>query len=123
MARNILKEREGECLMVHATIARYGRNSSTYLLADIRDAHTGNLITDHLWIEIGVWASGFREGDRIRFRAEVSPYVKGFAGDPSHARGDNIGETIDWTLNSPRDAEIVEFGPVTRMMPDGSIRP
>lgn len=123
MARSLLQAKEGSQIRVWATIDRYGRNSSTYLLTDLRDADdVGRTLTDHLWIPIGKWASGFRAGDEIEITGTVEPYVKGWLGDPLRAPLYSNAPTLDWTLGQIRDAKVTKFGPVIRMMDDGSIQ-
>lgn len=117
MSRSLLKVREGSQVRVRALIERYGRRTSTYLLADVRDAHDGRILTDHLWIEIGRWASGFRLGDQIEFAAVVRPYVKGRLGELRWGMGE-----LDWGLSDVSDAKVTRFGPIARMMDDGTIQ-
>lgn len=123
--RQLLKARVGQTVRVTAYIERYGSApyGSAYLLKEVRDAATSTMLTDHVWVPVDEWANGFRVGDSITFTADVRQYVKGYLGDLSRFESPDLPfPQVDWTLFDIRDAEIVEFGPVTRMMPDGSIR-
>lgn len=123
MTRSILRSKEGQTVRVCARIERYGRNSSTYLLTDIENAADKSPLTDHVWVNIGKWADGFRQGDRIEFTADIEPYLKGYLGDPLRAPIYAPSPEIDWTFSNIRAASVSEFGPVTRMMPDGTVKP
>ena len=124
-SRKQLGALDGQRIAVTAIIDRYGQGptSSQYLLLEVRDAATGSLLTDHLWMDVGRWADGFRPKDQIQFTACVAPYVKGWMGDSSRRPEFAPPPSIDWTLTDVSDAQIVAFGPQQRMMPDGSIRP
>jgi len=123
--RKPLKARAGQSIRVTALIERYGGSAhgSTYLLQEVRDAATGEMLTDHLWVPVEKWAQGFRPGDLIEFTADVSQYLKGWLGNlEKHGSADLPFPENDWTLSEIRHAEVVEFGPVKRLMPDGLIR-
>ena len=100
-----LKLRHGERIRVKARVERFehkrarrGRDVLTLLLADLRDAVTGEALTDHLWLPHGKWADGLAEGDRIAFDARVLTYQKGHQG-----YGWNVvrSGTVDWQLERP----------------------
>jgi hypothetical protein len=114
---------EGSRIRVSAYIERYGRTSETYLLTDIRDAFSDAALCDHMWIEIGSWAQGFRDGDRIEFLCTVIPYVKGYLGNVARVRSEAPSPSIDWKLGEIDEARVIAFGPKIRMMPDGTIKP
>ena len=123
MARENLAARshEGQ-ITITAKIERYAhKTADTYLLTNICDAATGQVLTDHLWIKIGKWAEGFRQGDLIELTAKVAPYLKGWLGDALSAPPEASRPSIDWTLSEPSDARVLKFGPITRMMPDGRV--
>jgi hypothetical protein len=127
MSRNALGKREGQFVRVTAFIERYGTSptGSTYLLTQVRDAETREMLSDHLWLpggELGRLDS-FRPGDTIRFTARVERYAKGSLGDPlSHRVVERPGPSLDLSLVDQTDAEIIEFGPEARMMADGSVK-
>ncbi len=122
-SREKLTSLEGQRITVTALIERHARTTPTYLLRNVRDAASGSLLTDHLWIEVGQWAYGFRPLDEIQFSARVVPYQKGWRGDPFRAPEDAPWQSIDWTLAEISDAKIIVFGPQLRMMRDESVRP
>jgi hypothetical protein len=123
-SREKLKPLEGQRITVTALIERHAHTTpDAYLLCDVRDAASGSLLTDHLWIGIGKWADGFRPQDQIEFSARVIPYRKGWRGDPFRAPEDAPLPSIDWALAEVSEARIIVFGPQVRMMPDGSVRP
>lgn len=78
----------------------------TLLLTHVALAETGELITDHLWLN---YTKGFLDlgelltGDLLRFNGRVASYVKGYFGTsqkldykverPSQAAGQNRGTT------------------------------
>lgn len=69
------------------TFVRYGVKSGyrgpleTVLLKDIKDKH-GKIVADHLWFNNtkGFAKYDLKEGDRLRFEARVSEYLKGYKG-------------------------------------------
>jgi hypothetical protein len=68
------------------------------LLADIRDAATGQILSDRLWFRAGAWSRTLQQGDHIAFTARVSEYLRwnrdcatGFPGEYS----------TDWRLVRP----------------------
>lgn len=120
-AREKLALLEGERIRVTALIERHANGiASTYLIRNVRDVASGSLLTGHLWLQYGAWASGFRPLDEIEFTARVIPYAKGWLGDC-----DRMPETASSPrkLDEVSDAKIVVFGPQPRLMPDGSVRP
>ena len=119
--RKSLMKYDGQTIIVRCYIERYGKNTCTYLLTNLVDVKTGDELTDHIWIEIGKWADGFRPGDTIELQAVVISYLKGHLGfnPPINAPIPQI----DWTLDNPINAKILSFGSISRLMPDGKIYP
>ena len=123
-ARTALAEREGEVIRVRARYARYGHKyGQSVMLEDVRLATTGKSLTDHLWVFTSGWVMfGTRLGDTIELSAEVAPYVKGWLGEPYSRRGlEAPSPSLDCHLEDIRDAAVVEYGPIVRMLDDGSI--
>lgn len=123
MARLSLSHRVGSIVEVTARIDRYGTppHDGKYLLVDVTEVG-GGLLTDHLWMPVGSYAFGFRPGDRIRFKARVEPYIKGYMGTNTRKVIEARSPSVDWHLVDIADAEVAEFGPELRMMRDGQIR-
>ena len=92
-------------------------------MRNVRDAASGLLLTDHVWLGYGDWASGFRPLDQIEFTARVVPYLKGWLGDCDRMPETASSPSIDWKLDEVSEATIIVFGPQLRMMPDGWVRP
>ncbi len=115
--RQALHERVGQCIRVRTKIERYGStpNGSKYLLTDVRDANSGDLLTDHLWMPIGNWAAGLREGDVVVFDAKVEPYVKGYLGRRTEVIDAAMSPSLDFHLTDPSNAEVVVQGPIPRI--------
>ncbi len=64
-----------------------------------------------------------RPGDRIEFSAEVMPYIKGYLGDNLRVAMEAPSPSIDWQVGDVEEARIIQYGPVARMLADGSIWP
>ena len=106
MRRTTLAARHGERFRVTATIERFSQKNAfrgpqkTVLLRDVRDAETGDLLTDHLWFAWGKWAFMLREGEAIAFDARVTGYDKGY-----HGRREDLYDapppSSDWRLERP----------------------
>jgi len=107
--REKLGIRNGQRLRVRAKIERYGTGfrESTYLLTDVSDARSGEVLSDHLWMSIGKYAWGFRPGDTVEFDALVSPYEKGY---------ERREKSIDFQLINPTNGAIVVQGPIPRAL-------
>jgi hypothetical protein len=115
--RQSLFERNGERIRVRARIEEYGTNGqeSVYLLIDVRDAASCELLTDHLWMPIGTWARGMRQGDIIEFDATVAPYVKGYFGQRQDVLRARRLPSVDYHLEDPTNAEVIVQGPIPRV--------
>jgi hypothetical protein len=115
--RDELAKREGHRVRVQAKIERYGStpDGSRYLLVDVRDAKSGELLTEHLWMSIGPWAVGMREGDVIAFDATVAQYVKGYFGRRQDIIDAKASPSIDYHLDQPANAQVVIEGPIPRI--------
>lgn len=116
MLRKKLSAIEGNRKTFIGTFSRFGlkpgwkgRQEETVLILDVRDADSGDVMCDHLWLNL---TEGFRtlhltEGDRITFAARVKPYVKGYQG----SRAERTGEawvSLDWKLSHPTRIEKIE---------------
>ena len=106
--RKALKHRDGDRFRVRATVERFGTKRGfrgeaipTLLLKHLRDATTGQILSDHLWFTQGKWSDGLKAGDMIEFDARVGSYEKGYKGH----RDDVVGAPVkqDWKLQRPTD--------------------
>jgi len=111
-ARKVLGERRGERFEVTATVERFGHRNGyrgpeeTVLLRDVRDATTGELLTDHLWFTVGKWAADLQPGGRIRFTARATPYEKGYFGRREDVALDRPAQR-DWRLARPTQVQRI----------------
>ena len=113
--RTQLAERNGKRGWFTATFARYGIKHGrwsvdewgmpkrTVLLVDVRD-EGGNPVADHLWFNL---TQGFEDaclspGDRVRFRARVKPYMKGYS-----ETDEDRPFTVDYKLSYPTNVEWI----------------
>lgn len=85
--RKQLASKEGERKKFTAVFSRLGRKAGytgysveTILLTKVRDAETGELVTDHLWFTFtkGFQLFALTEGDTLEFEARVKSYSKGY---------------------------------------------
>jgi hypothetical protein len=113
--RDALRNRNGQRMRIQAKIIEYGASpqGSKYLIGDVRDAASAELLTDHPWMEIGSWASGMRKGDVIAFDATVEAYRKGYLGR-NFERQIERPLSMDFHLVRPAN-EIIEQGPIPRI--------
>lgn len=112
--REILASKAGAQLHVTAVYVRTGERRSanhpygTVLLQDIRDAETGELLTDHMWFNHGqVWRSAnLCPGDVIAFDARSIEYRTGYWG-PNRVRQAEAPARRDYRLTPPKGLTIV----------------
>jgi hypothetical protein len=124
--RTALQAREGQTIEVTAVFSRNGtrtaktRTYQTVLLLNIRDADTGELLTDHLWFNAGnIWKkAGLRSDDTVRFEARVIEYRTGYWG-PSKLRRLEDPPRADYKLTPPRNLKVITSFPghSTSMVP------
>ena len=62
-----------------------------YMVSD-----SGNILTDHLWMNVGKQLENVEIGDVVEFDARVTPYEKGYRGYDSY-----LDTTIDYRLERP----------------------
>ena len=114
MPRKALRNLNGIRQRFHATIARRSyrngyRGSApvpTILLANIADANTGELLTDHIWIDEGIWGKAIPTGAHIAFNARVGQYRKGYRGNRADAY-DAPPPSVDWHLTRPTNIRLL----------------
>ena len=72
-----------------ARVAKFGEKASyigwpqeTVMLKDVKDAESGEIVTDHLWMIVGKQfeSAHLTIGDNISFYARVTAYTKGYKG-------------------------------------------
>ena len=85
--RKKLAVKEGERKKFTAVFTRLGKKAGytgysveTILLTKVKDAETGELVTDHLWFTFtkGFQLFALKEGDTLEFEARVKAYSKGY---------------------------------------------
>ncbi|MBD2124804.1 hypothetical protein NDI39_31160 [Microcoleus sp. ZQ-A2] len=89
-----------------AKVSRFGTKQTlrdtqdTVCLIDVIHIDTGEIITDHLWLNVGrsLWKLSLQIGDVIEFDARVNQYVKGYFGHRNETR--QI-PTLDYGLQRP----------------------
>lgn len=105
--REALKEQEGIRGTFRGTVARFGTKSAyrgaplpTLMLSDVKDA-TGKVVTDHLWLTIGVQIKrlDLQIGDTVVFDARVTQYEKGYKGYREDVYDAPI--ELDYRLSNP----------------------
>ena len=116
MPRNELRKMDGIRQRFTARIVRRGERPGwhsprpTLLLADVADAETGRQLTDHLWIDDGIWSKAIPDGSAIAFDARVGEYLKGYFGRREDA-WDAPPPSLDWKVRRPTKVRI--FNPDT----------
>lgn len=82
-----LKKNVGDRKTFRAMFVRTGKKTGfrgyseeTILLKDVRDAETGQLLTDHVWLNLteSFLAARITEGTTVEFDARVKAYKKGY---------------------------------------------
>lgn len=85
--RKQLAGREGQRKKFTATFSRVGKKTNfkgypedTLLLTDVRDADTGECVSDHVWFTYSKTfeSANLKPGMNISFEARVKEYVKGY---------------------------------------------
>ena len=117
-SRQVMGSRLGQAITVTAIYSRTGtrRNGSrdypTVLIRNVRDAVTGELLTDHLWFNRGaVWRKAqLVEGDVVRFEARVIEYHTGYWG-PNRVRQALEPARCDYRLTPPTTITVVRHLP------------
>lgn len=99
----------------HAVFRRFGKkvgysghSEETILLVHVRDAETGQVLTDHLWFKYtkGFERAGIRPGQKIEFEARIKAYKKGYVN-----RKYNIDQSrADYRLSHPTKIRMVSGG-------------
>lgn len=115
--RVALEAKAGAHIQVIATFLRVGaRRSSgapdrTVLVRDVRDATTGELLSDHLWFNRGQtrWKANLRAGDVITFVARSIEYRSGYWG-PNRVRQIETPARRDFRLTPPEGLVLVATG-------------
>ena len=115
--RTALQTREGQTIKVTAKFSRNGtraaktRSYQTVLLLDVRDADTGELLTDHLWFNAGnTWKkTEIGPDDTVQFEARVIEYRTGYWG-PSKIRRREDPPRVDYKLTPPRNLKVIMSG-------------
>ena len=116
MPRNELRKMDGLRQRFTARIVRRGERPGwhsprhTLLLADVADAETGRPLTDHLWIDDGLWSKSIPDGSVIAFDARVGEYLKGYFGRREDA-WDAPPPSVDWKVRRP--TKVRTFNPAT----------
>lgn len=104
--RESLKTLYGKRFEVFATVKKFGKKKAfkgpaldTVCLGDLTDKHK-NPLTDHLWLimRLGLKRLKLRVGDRIKFVARSTQYVKGYKGAP---RDEQKCLSVDYNLSNP----------------------
>ena len=113
-SRQPLEARAGARVNVTAIFSRlgareaFGEGKETVLLVDVRDADTGELLTDHLWFNRGrIWRNaGLIPGDTIAFSARPIEYRTGYWG-PNALRRIDAPARRDYRLSTPEGLRII----------------
>lgn len=115
--RRDLKKMKGERREFIGTFERLGEKSgwrgttkTTVLLKDIVVADSVQHVADHLWFNYTkefarIVMGGLKPGARVKFRARVQPYYKGYQG-----RRDDVIKMIelDYHLSRPTKIEAID---------------
>lgn len=111
--RKELAKRDGLRKKFTATFSRTGKKTNfkgysedTLLLTDVKDAETGEVISDHVWFTYSrtFEAANLKTGMRISFEARVKEYVKGYV---SKALGVNRRRK-DFKLSHPTRIAVIQ---------------
>ena len=102
-----IQEWEGQRLRFRAKVARFGTrrygrcsNLRTILLVDIALAQDGTKVSDHFWLDKGLWSRDLHQGVEFEFTAQVRRYSKGYQG-----RGRE--QKTDFKLDRPSDVSRI----------------
>src|SRR5258708_7169989 len=110
--RKKLGKQSGKRLRFSAHVERFGEKSAyrgpalkTILLTNVKDSE-GNIIADHIWMNVGLTFDWVDVGQNISFDARVKPYEKGYKG----GRDDVYDKPVTWDykLSHPSKVEIIE---------------
>lgn len=106
MVREKLQTLYGQRRKFTATVSRFGtkagydgRSERTILVANVKDAASGQAVTDHVWLTVRKQFSrqNLQIGDSVEFYARVDGYVKGYV----NHREDVDEREVDYTLKFP----------------------
>ncbi len=102
-----IQEWEGQRLRFRAKVARFGTRRHgrcsrlrTILLVDIALAQDGTKVSDHFWLDKGLWSRDLHPRVEFEFTAQVRRYSKGYQG-----RGRE--QKPDFKLDRPSDVSRV----------------
>ena len=105
--REQLRKYYGQRLRFTATVDRFGKKKGykgrtliTILLENV--IHSGEEVTDHLWMTAGKWSKYLEEGDTFSFNARVMQYLKGY-----RWHDDDNPMEIDFRLVRPTVIEVI----------------
>lgn len=108
------------------TFSRYGFKVAPYqshakptlVLEDLRD-ETGKLVTDHLWLNLGLQfrrLGDLQTGDVIAFNGRVTSYVKGYQGsDPDKKKA--APRQTDYKVERPSKVALIKLGTPRTVVP------
>src|ERR1700723_2897307 len=109
--RRELEKRDGTRFRCRAVVDRFGTKPAfrgepirTILLRNVVDAHTGKMLTDHLWFTCGKWSTGLAIGDVFEFEARVADYIKGYQG---RREVYDAPVSRDWKLQRPTKVVVL----------------
>lgn len=104
------KQIKGQRHRFRADVGRRGKKRAfrgpdidTVLLKNIQCLTAQCEAVDHLWLTVGKWAGGIKEGDQIEFNARVGWYKKGYQGRRAWETGEAWEE---WDLRLERPTQI-----------------
>lgn len=110
-----LQARDGQRFRVRAFVDRSGLKNAwlggfeeTWLLRNLIDVKTGEVLDDHLWIMAGKWSMGISAGDTIEFNARVASYRKGYRGHRMDV--DGPPPATDYHLTRPTKVVVLTQG-------------
>ncbi len=113
-SRERLAANVGRKIVVHAVYVGLGKRKagqkefSTVLIRDVRQAESGELLTDHLWFNRGkTWRkAGVLPGDRIAFEARSIEYRTGYWG-PNQLRRLESPPRVEYKLTAPAGLRVL----------------
>ena len=113
-SRATLESCVGRRIRVTAVFVAVGKRKAltdprlTVLVRDVRDADSGEALTDHLWFNRGsVWkAANLTPGDLICFNARSIEYRTGYWG-PSKIRQIDAPARRDYRLTPPEGLQVI----------------
>ena len=87
--------------------AKRGTPDATILLKDVIDVASGNVVADHVWLDVGdqIRRLRSRQGDHLEFDATVTGYTKGYFG---HRDETFKPPSRDWRLSYHRSFKLLD---------------